>query len=73
MKAQEIDEVTALRDIFITFFDTSNRSKAHSDKEKLLVSMEMSESSLNPFYDHTRDDELFEQNNRHGDTGLYQS
>lgn len=54
MKTKKVDEVSALRDIFITFFDTSNRNKGNSNKENLLVSMETSEQSLNPFYDYTR-------------------
>ena len=49
--SQKIDEVTALREIFVTFFDTSNRNKASSEKEKLLVSMETCEQSMNPFHD----------------------
>jgi len=39
-----------LREIFITFFDTSKVDKGSSDMEKLLVSMETRETSVNPFY-----------------------
>ena len=57
MTTQKIDEVTALREIFVTFFDTSNRNRAASDKEKLLVSMESSEQSMNPFHEYNSEDE----------------
>ena len=63
--------MTALREIFITFFDTSNSAKASSDKEKLLVSMETSEQSLNPFYDHTNDDELLELQRHDSNADFY--
>ena len=49
-KLKTINEVEALRGVFYSFFEMKDVSGRDNAKDKVLISMQVAEASLNPFY-----------------------
>ena len=49
-KISSINEVDALKDIFYSFFEMRDVRSKDSTSDKVLISMQLKEANLNPFY-----------------------
>ena len=54
-----INEVQALKGVFYNFFEMKNQDGEDGTNDKVLISMQVAEASLNPFYNF--EDEQFEK------------
>ena len=61
-KLKTINEVQALRGVFYNFFEMKDVQGQDNANDKVLISMQVAQANLNPFYNDESDDVCEERN-----------